>query len=273
MTHREAHLWQLRPGDVRGTGIPDLYLSFLSESERSRLSRFHFTRHRDAFLVAHGLKRSALSTLFPDVPPGLWQFAPGLLGKPEVAGPGEYRAVRFSITHTDGLVAFLVAPGIDCGVDAEPVHRPRDVTPLARRNLSPLERERFDALPPWARAEHFCRLWTLKEAYAKARGLGLRLPFDRFGFRTGDDGRIYAHFGPGVDDRTARWTFAQWTVDRRHIVSAALRRDKNGDVRIVRHTEPPVPNPPTGPPDSAVTGGAHYCADGPTEAAYRRITE
>ncbi|MFC8867924.1 4'-phosphopantetheinyl transferase family protein [Streptomyces sp. NPDC057148] len=273
MTGREAHLWQLRPGDVRGTAIPGLYLSFLSEAERGRLSRFRFPRDRDAFLLAHGLKRAALSTLFPHVAPSAWRFTTGPFGKPEAVGPGERLAVRFSITHTDGLVAVLTAPGVDCGVDAEPVRRPRDVAPLIRTTLTPPERARLEALPPQARAEHFCGLWTLKEAYAKARGLGLRLPFDRIGFRTGEDGRIHAHFGPGMDDRTDRWTFARWTVDRRHVVSAALRRDQHGEVRIVRQTAPPVPKSPAGPSDPAALEVAHYCADGPMGAAYRRITD
>ncbi|MFD4987442.1 4'-phosphopantetheinyl transferase family protein [Streptomyces sp. NPDC058374] len=272
---REAHIWYLRPADLLGTDVPALYHSMLSEEERGRLTRFHFARDHDAFLAAHGLKRTALSTLFPQVAAEEWAFTPGRHRRPEIIAPQGFSTTRFSLTHTDGLVALLVAPEADCGVDAEPLDSSRDVTPPVRHTLTPLERERFDALPPPAGAEHFRRLWTLKEAYAKARGLGLRLPFDQVGFRIENTG-IFPHFGPGVNDRGADWQFRQWTVGERHILSVALRRDGIGDFSVVRHTVPLVPSP-TGPAGPAAkvhaSGIAHYCADGPETAAYRWAAE
>lgn len=63
---------------------------------------------------------------------------------------------------------------------------PRSATATAAETpgqLSPLERAQLAAAPaPGARLAHFFRLWTLKEAYTKALGLGLGFDFARLSY-------------------------------------------------------------------------------------------
>ncbi|SMF97513.1 4'-phosphopantetheinyl transferase superfamily protein, partial [Methylomagnum ishizawai] len=64
---------------------------------------------------------------------------------------------------------------LEFGVDAECLERSPDALALAERFCSAREAAWLGSLPPEARQGEFLRLWTLKEAVAKATGLGLHL--------------------------------------------------------------------------------------------------
>lgn len=76
--------------------------------------------------------------------------------------------VQFSLSHCRGLAAVLLSRYV-CGVDAE---GPRPVRPaVIRRAYAPQEARAIGAAAdPDAL---YIRLWTLKEAYAKATGTGI----------------------------------------------------------------------------------------------------
>ena len=81
------------------------------------------------------------------------------------------------MTHTDGVVACATAFGVPVGIDVERVDRELDLAEVMETTFSPEEIATFERCPPEARAEYFFTTWTLKEAIAKARGLGLAMPF------------------------------------------------------------------------------------------------
>jgi 4'-phosphopantetheinyl transferase len=53
---------------------------------------------------------------------------------------------------------------------------------LVDQFFAPSEVSALRALPEPLQPSRFLALWTLKEAYVKARGLGLSIPLDQFGF-------------------------------------------------------------------------------------------
>lgn len=192
----------------------------LSPSERGRLPCFRFEADRLGYLAAHGLVRYALSARVPSVAPEAWAFRTGTRGRPEVDLPAAHRPLRFNLSHTHGAVACVVAD-LPCGIDVERADAAADVDLLAGGVLTAAERHRLDGLTDPARRTAFFRHWTLKEAYAKARGDGVVLPLDACEFDPSAV-PIRARLAPSLADDAAAWWFEQWDQDG-FVVALALR--------------------------------------------------
>lgn len=178
--------------------------------------------------------RHALSTTEPGVRPQDWRFERSTLGRPEVDRPGWARGLHFNLSHTDGLVACVVARDARCGVDVErplqalPVHR------LAGAVLSDRERHDLADVPPAGRQELFLRYWTLKEAYLKAIGAGMRFPMTACEFEVGGSRPVLRSAAAGLDHRL--YTFGQWPVLRGGFLAVAIRGTR---VDMQRHCQLP----------------------------------
>jgi 4'-phosphopantetheinyl transferase len=233
----EVHVWLTRPDDVGDSEHLAACHAMLSDEERGRLARFRRESDRRGFLAAHALVRSALSR-YAEVPPEGWSFAANHWGRPEIAGPGAAPALRFSLSHTSGLTAVAVALDRDCGVDVEAFDRRGDPLKLARRVLSPKEIADLEERVPGTRRDCFLAYWTLKEAYVKARGLGLSLPLREFSFSLAGE-RIRIEFATPGDDVASSWQFASLRPTPRHVLAIAVRHGDGPERRIiVRETLP-----------------------------------
>ena len=96
------------------------------------------------------------------------------MGKPYFAGD---HPVQFNLTHCKGLAACLLSDKV-CGVDAEPIRPLRP--PVVRRAYSGAEAAALEHSADPDRL--FTRLWTLKEAYVKAIGVGISYPLREVSF-------------------------------------------------------------------------------------------
>ncbi len=235
----QAHVWVLNPEHLDANGHLSKYAGIVSSAEQERIRRFRFPRDGMAFLAAHGLARAALSQLEPSVPPNRWEFLVREKGRPEVGAPLIGSALRFNISHTRGLVACVVTKNIDCGVDVETLDRVVDIGLLADSVLAPTERSRLLSAPASRRNELFLSYWTLKEAYAKARGLGLHMPFNKCAFEFSSEG-LLAHFDASLNDEETEWQFAQWLTTENQLIAVALRHPRAAACRIIRHHSPPL---------------------------------
>ena len=100
----------------------------------------------------------------------------GKLGKPCLA---ERPDIHYNLSHAAGIAACIVSDR-RCGIDCEAVreYRPN----VMRRAFSEAERRSVEKAPEDKRDELFFRLWTLKEAYVKALGIGISYPLDTVEF-------------------------------------------------------------------------------------------
>lgn len=259
----EGYLWAVDIDQLERAGVLTTYLDSLSACELARMNRFHFLANRREFIAAHGLVRAALSWCAPGTRPAEWVFQSTRHGRPELTGAGA--GLRFNLSHTEGTVACVVTVDIDCGVDIETIDRTTDLALLAKTFLSPHEARHVNEAQGAERRMSFFRFWTLKEAYAKARGLGLSLPFDRCTFGWDAEG-ISLQVNPPVADDPAAWTFGQWTVGGGHVLSVAIRTGDGPRGGITYH-----PTTPDGQCPGVVlrpTGNASDGA-GPTAASHQ----
>lgn len=216
-----CQVWTLDPDELKAADLA-FGRRLLSADEIQRADRFHFERDRRIFAAAHALLRLALSREAPEVAPDEWRFATGLHGRPEIVGSG--RGLRFNLSHTRGLVGCLVAREIDCGIDIEDAARTTAVEGLEGLVLAERERGSMESLEPAERQDRLLRYWTLKEAYAKARGLGLSLPIKQVTFQL-DDAAPRLEDDPTWPHSPRQWRFRQWRPTSRHWLAVALRTE------------------------------------------------
>jgi phosphopantetheine--protein transferase-like protein len=105
------------------------------------------------------------------VDPGAVRFVAGPHGKPAAVGAGT--SIDWNLSHSDELAVIVVARGAQVGVDVERLRPLARVDALARLVCSAAEVAALGALPASERSDAFLRLWSRKEALAKATGAGL----------------------------------------------------------------------------------------------------
>lgn len=180
----------------------------LDEEERARRDRFHREEDRDRFTLGRGLVRSALAAMLGPEP--RLDFALEEFGRPFLArhpaGPW------FSIAHSGNLVVAAVSAATPrLGVDVEADDGRVDIDDLARTVCAEEERAWLERLDPQSRRFGFFGLWTLKEAYLKATGLGLQREPDRQIFSLeGGPRALSLELAPG--ESLGDWRFHLWRL-------------------------------------------------------------
>jgi phosphopantetheine--protein transferase-like protein len=74
----------------------------------------------------------------------------------------------------------VVTAKVPVGVDLEPLRPFPNALSIARHYFTASETHLIARTHERTRAAHFLTVWTRKEAYLKATGLGLTMPLDRF---------------------------------------------------------------------------------------------
>lgn len=210
-----AGVWLVVPDDAHRVAIADA----LSESERERRDGFLHLGARGQFLTGRWLLRNVLARL-EHLHPRDVRLNETERGALELAddsnGPSGW---HLNLSHTDGLVALAVAR-TPVGIDVEDRERRGRTIELADRFFAPSESAALRALPPERQRQRFFDLWTLKEAYIKARGQGLAIPLASFAF---DPDRDPLGFSPQPGD-PIDWRFARLDPTPRHRLAVALAR-------------------------------------------------
>lgn len=222
----EIHLWPATTDHSLTPAQECHLLEVLSPAERARHERFYFPRDRRQYLLVHALLRLTLSCYFQRSPQS-WEYVSNAYGKPALPDDGP----DFNLSHAEGLVVCALANGVDVGVDIERQDRQGDWEALARRWLATEEQDWLIRQPVAERPTAFLRLWTLKEAYAKALGLGLSLPLDEFAVRFESDGEAVLLRQESAT-LNANWQLQYWRLDE-HWLALAARLNPGEARRVV----------------------------------------
>ncbi len=212
----------------------------LTPEERASCAGFHREVDRRRAVVTRALVRTTLSRYLP-VPPEAWRFERGVHGRPEIAAPAG-PPLRFNLSHTRDLVACAVTLDADIGVDLEETSEDVDCLALATSVFSSEEIAGLRVLAPMERTRRFFQIWTLKEAYLKARGVGLALPPRNLSFVLRGASPVIVHLGSEAADHPPDWWFALLDAGADHLLALALKhRDRPVHLAMFRVTPPDPP--------------------------------
>lgn len=176
----QAHLWRVSFPEAGTTRLENLpFFPILNEEERDRAQRFKFPKDQIQFVLCRGLLRHLLGAYQGQAPETL-QFIYGEQGKPALVGQKEEPGLHFNLSHSHGKALLAFSPEKPVGVDLEKVDENKPLLKLVQRYFTPQENQFLRQFSGKAQNEAAYKLWTLKEAYLKAQGLGLSKSLDSF---------------------------------------------------------------------------------------------
>ncbi|MFE6848226.1 4'-phosphopantetheinyl transferase family protein [Streptomyces sp. NPDC057686] len=225
-----VNLW-FCPNEDLAPGIAATLASYwLDEHEQEVAGRFLFERDRRQYLVAHALVRRALAleTGIPEAEAIIWRSSRGrpYLQTPSGGLPRGADLLDFNLSHSHPYNLLGVSRGLRIGVDVERLDVGERGLETIIATFCPEEQEWIArAAPGRPRDRRTLRLWTLKEAYSKARGLGLGLPFDSFAFTLAEDRGVHS-FRPPADDSPERWRFLEIDPVPEALAAVAVEVDR-----------------------------------------------
>lgn len=147
------------------------FTPLLSPDERLKADRFRQPIDRLRFVVGRGVLRIILGRYLA-IAPGQLRFAYSSYGKPSLADSAS--GLEFSVSHAQDMALYAVGRDRLLGIDLEWSHREvNHLESIAERFFSAAEHQQLMAFPPEQRQTAFLQLWTCKEAYLKAIGIGL----------------------------------------------------------------------------------------------------
>jgi 4'-phosphopantetheinyl transferase len=234
---RQIDLWYVSSHGITDPGLLDEYRSCLPADEMAQEQRFAFAESRVQHLVSRVLVRSVLSHYTGD-DLRTWTFVRNPYGKPTIAAAAGL-PIEFNLSHTRGLVCCAVALGSPVGVDAEQLAEISDCLDLAKRFFAPAEAGFLERVAAAERSNVFLRIWTLKEAFVKARGLGLSLPLDGFAFSLAPDRPPRVSLADVYELDPGQWQFAEVRVAGRYQIALAVEASSSLPLAVrVRQTLP-----------------------------------
>lgn len=149
--------------------------ALLSPEERARAASFRGPLLQRRYVAAHAALRSILGRKLGR-PPASLRLLADVHGKPALADAAD---LHFNLSHSDGL-ALIAVGNAPLGVDVEAQRPMPDAADIAAITCSAGERALLSTAGAADYQQRFFQIWTRKEAYAKARGLGLALDFPGF---------------------------------------------------------------------------------------------
>ncbi len=145
----------------------------VSSAELARASRFFFERDRRRFLNCRAALREILSVYTGRAPERI-EFRVNSFGKPSTSH------VFFNLSHSHDFAMIAVSRTREVGIDVEKIDEKFMRDNIPQRFFPPNEVRKLQAMPFPTRTQAFFNCWTRKEAYVKARGLGLSLALSSF---------------------------------------------------------------------------------------------
>ncbi|MCF7851782.1 MAG: 4'-phosphopantetheinyl transferase superfamily protein [Simkaniaceae bacterium] len=181
----------------------ELFQNILSEKEWERASNYKFKRDRHRFIATRGSLRVLLSREL-NVDPKRIEIFSNPFGKPEVKG------MHFNVSYSHEKSLIAISSYGPIGIDIECCH-PKVWSKSAEDFLfSDAEKSHSSILLENERKKYFLSVWTKKEAWVKAMGIGLTDHLNRL----------------DTEDLQCEWTFHPLQLEDPYIAHLATTREE-----------------------------------------------
>lgn len=189
-TAGEVHLWVTDTADISDEDLEARYSKALGQAELDSYNALANAGHRREYLISQALLRDVLSH-YLDLAADALEFVRNASGKPSLQLPEEQALpLHFNLSHSAQSVVCAVTRAGPVGVDVEPSLPDAGLLGMAEHYFAGTEIEAVQSLSGEPQQLMFARIWTLKEAYIKARGEGHSKALDSFSFDFQQPGSI-----------------------------------------------------------------------------------
>lgn len=227
LPQRIAHLFLLDFRTIEDSKLGD-YKKPLSEEELKRVEAFSSPELRRKQLITRMAVRSCLSRYSDSVKPQDWAFEFGPHGKPQLTQDAPIN-LSFNVSHSGDWLVVAITVDTDIGADIQRREHHKPVADLAGRFFHEDETRELVELEAKRQTEQFFRLWTLKEAYLKARGLGIANGLDKVRFHIDNNGLITGKFDTALEDDAGKWQFHHYELEEDYCLSLAMKQPRAQD--------------------------------------------
>jgi len=190
----------------------------LSADERSHWETAH-GHVRRRYLVARIALRLARADAV-DRPPVSLRLLRNGSGKPLLAGDAAGEPVHFNLARAGDCCVIAVTRAGPVGVDVEHVVALAEVADIVQSRFAVEEAQEIMSLRGEARLRAFFNCWTRKEAYLKARGVGLLAPLEGVVVTVSDDAPAFLSLH---DDDPDCWSLFTVPLECHAVGAVALR--------------------------------------------------
>ncbi|MFT5700495.1 MAG: 4'-phosphopantetheinyl transferase [Desulforhopalus sp.] len=175
-------VWLLPIAGWDATQLTDAQIhNLLSDKEFLRFQRYRPLSKKAEFVASRLLLRHLLTT-YTTCNVAATEAIPDDMGRPFWYENEKPVDLFFSLSHTKDMICCALSHNKEIGCDIESLQPRKYQVELAKRVFSTKEHQFYRDLPGAEQSDFFYRSWTLKEAFIKAMGQGLRIPLTSLSF-------------------------------------------------------------------------------------------
>ena len=190
-----THVWAIELH--KSPAYLDILSGWLSEKEQDRANRIVIAHKRNYQIQSKAWLRWLLAQYTQSSPQAI-NYRHGHLGKPYL--DANTPSLQFNATDSGTTLLIAFHQSNELGLDIEAIPRNVNYQGIAKRKLTTKEFELLTSLPLHQQTNAFLALWTRKEGYGKAIGLGIRYPMNKV--HLCDDFNNESHFVQDNDNRS-----------------------------------------------------------------------
>ncbi len=163
-----THMLVLAYLDSQQPEAEDLIARFATAADHRAADRYRLPARRQQSVAAHALLRATLENE-TGCPENRWRFDRDPLGKPILRSDDGQAPIAVSLSHCRTMTACAIADPGPVGIDIEYCAPDRPFMDIATTAFGENEKRAVEI----GGVAVFYRIWTLREALAKATGVGL----------------------------------------------------------------------------------------------------